>query len=151
MKFAAHLPVYPSCQVQREKIDMTGRPMLFLVGKEDNDTPAQPSKEYLARIKAAGFPAALNMYTSAGHNIVKVERGYYDELATFNRCGRGTMTLDGHEFMGNASTRNTTWAQFVVAVFHQCGDRGAELYGTKALQRQALSETVNFFTRTLKP
>lgn len=130
---------------------MTGRPMLFLVGKEDNDTPAQPSKEYLARIKAAGFPAALNMYTSAGHNIVKVERGYYDELATFNRCGRGTMTLDGHEFMGNASTRNTTWAQFVVAVFHQCGDRGAELYGTKALQRQALSETVNFFTRTLKP
>ncbi len=112
---------------------MTGRPMLFLVGKEDNDTPAQPCKESVARIKAAGLPAALNMYTNAGHNIVKVKRRNYDDLATFNRYGRGTMNLDGHEFMGNASTRNTTWARFVIAVFHQCGDRGAELYGTKGV------------------
>jgi dienelactone hydrolase len=152
LKFAAHLPVYPSCGSHREKIDMTGSPMLFLVGRQDDYTPAEFCEEYMPKLQAAGVPATLRVYDDAGHGFVKVQDRHLANAATFNDCGTSIINDDGyHEFQGGISEKGMTWAKMVVAVFKECGSRGASLYGTRESQRQALDDTIAFFTRTLKP
>ena len=36
--FASHLPVYPTCQAYFKEINLTGKPMLFLLGEKDDYT-----------------------------------------------------------------------------------------------------------------
>ncbi len=151
LKFAAHLPIYPSCGSHREKIDMTGRPMLFLAGRDDDYTPAEFCEEYLPKLQAAGVPATLKVYPDAGHGFVKVQNRYLENAATFNDCGTTVITEAGYHDIEGISDEGKTWAEFVVAAFRKCGSRGASLYGTRESQRQALDDTVAFFIRTLKP
>lgn len=151
LKFAAHLPVYPSCGSHREKIDMTGSPMLFLAGRQDDYTPAEFCEEYLPKLQAAGVPATLKVYDDAGHGFVKVQDRYLEHAATFNECGTSTISAEGYHELGGMSEKGMSWAELIVEAFKKCGSRGASLYGTRESQRQALNDTVEFFTRTLKP
>ena len=151
LKFAAHLPVYPSCGSHREKIDMTGRPMLFLVGRQDDYTPAEFCEDYLPKLQAAGVPATLKVYNDAGHGFVKVQDRYLENAATFNDCGTSVITEEGYHELGGMSEKGMSWAEMIVEAFKKCGSRGASLYGTRESQRQALADTVDFFVRTLKP
>ncbi len=52
-KFAAHLPVYPSCQAQFRTLTLTNAPILFLVGELDDYTPMKYCLTYVERIVAA--------------------------------------------------------------------------------------------------
>lgn len=151
LKFAAHLPVYPSCGSHRALIDMTGSPMLFLVGREDDYTPAPFCEAYIPKLQAAGVPAAIKVYPDAGHGFVKVQDRYLSKAATFNDCGISTINAEGYHEFGNLSEKGMTWSQMIVAAFKKCGARGASLYGTRTSQHHALQDTVDFFVKTLKP
>ncbi len=151
LKFAAHLPVYPSCGSHRAVVDMTGSPMLFLAGRNDDYTPAAFCKAYMPKLKKAGVPATLKVYPDAGHGFVKVQDRYLSRAATFNGCGTSTINAEGYHEFGDFSEKGLSWAETVVAAFKKCGSRGASLYGTRASQRQALRDTVDFFVKTLKP
>lgn len=151
LKFAAHLPVYPSCGSHRAKIDMTGSPMLFLAGGQDDYTPAEFCEEYLPKLKAAGVPAEIKVYDDAGHGFVKVQDRYLHNAATFNDCGISTISEEGYHEIHGMSEKGMSWAEMIVKAFKKCGSRGASLYGTRESQRQALEDTVGFFKRTLKP
>ena len=49
--FASHLPVYPTCQAYFKEINLTGKPMLFLLGEKDDWTPAKYCVEYVENSK----------------------------------------------------------------------------------------------------
>lgn len=151
LKFAAHLPVYPSCGSHRAVIDMTSSPMLFLVGRQDDYSPAEFCEKYLPKLQAAGVPATLKVYDDAGHGFVKPQDRYLSNAATFNDCGISTITEEGYHEIDGMSEKGMTWAEMIVEAFKKCGSRGASLYGTRQSQRQALNDTIEFFTRTLKP
>lgn len=151
LKFAAHLPVYPSCGAHRAVIDMTGSPMLFLVGREDDYTPAPFCEAYIPKLQASGVPASIKVYPNAGHGFVKVQDRYLSNAATFNDCGISTINAEGYHEIGNLSEKGMTWSKMVVATFKECGARGAGLYGTRTSQHHALQDTVDFFVKTLKP
>ena len=151
LKFAAHLPVYPSCGSHRAKIDMTGSAMLFLVGRQDNYTPAAFCETYLPKLQAAGVPATLKMYENAGHGFVKIQDHRLERAATCNKCGTNVINEAGYHEIEGLPEEGRTWAKLIAAAFKRCGSRGANLYGTSRSQGQALEDTIEFFTRTLKP
>lgn len=149
LKYAAHLPVFPGCGSHREKINMTGSPILFLLGQKDNYTPAKFCEEYLSKMQAAGVPVKLKIYEEAGHGFVKIQDRYLENAATFNDCGTGIINEEGYHEIGDISEKGMTWPELVFRVFKKCGSRGARLYGTKETQRRALDDTVKFFKNTL--
>ena len=149
LKFAAHLPVYPVCGAHREKIDMTGSPILFLVGREDDYTPAKFCEEYLPKLQAAGAPVTMKIYKEAGHGFIMVSDHYLANAVHFNDCGIGIITEEGYHEVGDISEKGMNWRQLLMALFKKCGSRGVSLYGTRESQRQALDDTVNFFKSTL--
>lgn len=151
LKFASHLPVYPSCGGQHEIIDMTGKPMLFLVGRDDNYTPAEFCEEYIIKLQAAGVPATIKVYLDAGHGFTSVVDQRLKRAATFNDCGYAIIDVDGYHTIGGVSERGKSWREFIVAAWQKCGSRGANIYGTKVSRSQTLTDTVEFFTKTLTP
>ena len=151
LRFAAHLPVYPSCGAQHEKIDMTGAPMHFLLGEDDDYTPAKFCLTYLPKLQAAGVPATFEVYPGVGHAFVNITDRYLDNAATFNKCGVGPITAEGYHVVGGILEKGKSWSEFVFAAYGVCGSRGASLKGTWASRKKARDDTVAFFTKTLNP
>lgn len=149
LRFAAHLPVYPSCTAHREKIDMTGAPMLILAGADDDYTLARFCESYVPKLVQAGFPVSIKVYPDAGHSFVHVIDRYLSKAATFNRCGPATLTSDGYHVLDDISDRGGSWADFVGAAFRKCSELGAHLYGTRKSRMSARDDTVAFFARNL--
>ena len=144
LKFAAHLPAYPTCGAHREKIDMTGSPILFLLGRQDDYTPAKFCEEYLPKLQAAGVPATMKVYEEAGHAFILVIDQYMENNVHFNDCGIGIITEEGYHELGNITEKGMTWPELLMTLFKKCGSRGVSHYGTRESQRQALDDTVNF-------
>jgi dienelactone hydrolase len=150
-KFAAHLPVYPSCQSQFRTLKLTGAPMLFLVGGLDDYTPAKYCVSYAERMVAEGYDAMIKVYPGAYHawiNDYGVNR--CNRCVTFADCGQMYIEDDGHEaaLNGKASTKDG-WNQFIKTMFRTCGKRGVTLRVNKKARQDTLAATVKFFSTTL--
>ena len=66
LKFAMHIALYPFCY-GFESIQMTGAPMLILVGQKDDWTHAEPCIECTSALKDAGYDATTIVYPDAHH------------------------------------------------------------------------------------
>jgi len=150
-KFAAHLPVYPSCQSQFRTLKLTGAPMLFLVGGLDDYTPAKYCVSYVERMVAEGYNAMIKVYPEAYHawiNDYGVNR--CNRCVTFADCGQMYIEDDGHEVAlnGKASTKDG-WNQYIKAMFRTCAKRGVTLRVDQKARQDTLAATVKFFSTTL--
>jgi len=65
VKFAAHVGVYPVCSFTLHNPKMTGAPILFLMGKEDNKALAGLCTTYAERIRKTGVDAEVIVYPGA--------------------------------------------------------------------------------------
>lgn len=150
-KFAAHLPVYPSCQSQFRTLKLTGAPMLFLVGGLDDYTPAKYCVSYVERMVAKGYNAMIKIYPEAYHawiNDYGVNRCNW--CVTFADCGQIYIEEDGHEVLlnGKASTKDG-WNKFIKTMYRTCAKRGVTLRVDKKARQDTLATTVKFFSTTL--
>jgi dienelactone hydrolase len=66
LKFALHIALYPFCY-GFESIQMTGAPILILVGEKDDWTHAEPCIECTKALKDAGYAADIIVYPNAYH------------------------------------------------------------------------------------
>lgn len=150
-KFAAHLPVYPSCQAQFRTLKLTGAPLLFLVGEFDDYTPAKYCLTYVERMVAEGYNARIKVYPEVYHawiNDYGVTRCH--DCVTFADCGQIYLEDDGHEVAldGKTSTKDG-WDEYVKTMFRTCGKRGVTLRLDQKARQDTLETTVNFFLKTL--
>ncbi len=150
-QFAAHLPVYPSCQAQFRTLDFTGAPMLFLVGDADDYTPARYCQSYVDRIRAKGYYARIKSYPGAYHRWIVddgVDRCHH--CVTFAGCGPMYIEDDGHEtgLDGKASTRDG-WKAYIQTLYKACGKRGVTLGMDRSARQDTLVTTVRFFSEAL--
>jgi dienelactone hydrolase len=70
LRFAAHLGFYPGCWitfVDDEKV--TQQPIRLFHGAEDDWTPVEPCRGYVARLCRAGADAELSEYPAAPHGF----------------------------------------------------------------------------------
>ena len=150
-KFAAHLPVYPSCQSQFRTLKLTGAPMLFLVGELDDYTPAKYCTTYVERMAAEGYNARIKIYPGAYHAwIVDYGITHCSSCVTFGGCGLIYIEDDGHETAldGKASTKES-WKHFIETMFQTCGKRGVTLRINQKARQDTIATTVKFFSKTL--
>lgn len=150
-KFAAHLPVYPSCQSQFRTLKLTGAPMLFLVGELDDYTPAKYCVSYVERMVAEGYNAMIKVYPGAYHawiNDYGVNRCNW--CVTFANCGQIYIEDDGHEVVLNskASTKGG-WDRWIKTMYRTCAKKGVTLRFDENARQDTLATTVQFFSTTL--
>jgi dienelactone hydrolase len=69
LRFALHVPFYPSCGTQHFKPKSTGAPIYLLLGGADTYVGAAPCQEYAAALKAEGAAIEVTVYSGAPHGF----------------------------------------------------------------------------------
>lgn len=68
LKFAAHIGLYPSgCEIRFWSPNMTGAPMLILLGQADDWAPASGCMDFDLQIRSLGTPVTTIVYPGARH------------------------------------------------------------------------------------
>jgi dienelactone hydrolase len=67
--FAAHAAFYPWCGEQHMPVQLTGAPLLYLIGARDDWTGVQPCVDYVRRVREAGYRVELSLYPHAEHGF----------------------------------------------------------------------------------
>jgi dienelactone hydrolase len=69
LRFALHVPFYPSCSTQHYKPKSTGAPIYLLLGGADSYVGVVPRQEYAAALKAEGARVEVTVYPGAPHGF----------------------------------------------------------------------------------
>ena len=69
LRYALHVPFYPSCSVQYYKPRTTGAPIYMLLGGADTYVGAEPCQTYAETIRAAGGRIDVKVYPDAPHGF----------------------------------------------------------------------------------
>ena len=67
LRFAAHIPFYPSCGINFVSAHPDGSPILMLLGGKDNYTPAAPCLAYADELRDKNVPISVVVYANAYH------------------------------------------------------------------------------------
>ena len=149
--FAAHMPVYPSCQSRPAHSTLTGAPLTFLLGGKDAYTPAHFCEALVQDLTDTGEKVDLIKYPEAHHSWIRsfsVRR--CPNCWTFTRCGVSTITSDGYEKSEKYgfSTKGG-WGSYVKKLARKCGKRGVLIGQNREARSAAIAETVKFFKMNL--
>ncbi len=86
-RFAAHVPFYPYCNDWYQSDNITGAPMLFLLGGLDDYTPAAPCRDYAAWFQSKGVPVTVTVYPNAYHEFETGRpKAFFNTLVTGRNC-----------------------------------------------------------------
>lgn len=69
LRYALHVPFYPSCSVQYYKPRTTGAPIYMLLGGADTYVGTEPCQTYAATLRAAGGRITVKVYPDAPHGF----------------------------------------------------------------------------------
>lgn len=69
LRFAAHVALYPSCSIPYRARQVTGAPILMLLGAADDYTPPQFCRAYADWFRGRGAPVHLSEYAGAHHDF----------------------------------------------------------------------------------
>jgi dienelactone hydrolase len=146
LRFAAHVALYPSCNIPYRADAVSTAPLLMLLGEADDYTPAAPCFAYADWFAAKGARIDAKAYPGAYHDfdLPQVPRRY-STLQSARNCraevivGQGTMKrLDTGEEMADQSVIN--------AYLRSCMEYGAT-YGGNAQALAAAQIDVATFLR----
>ena len=142
LKFALHIALYPFCY-GFESIQMTGAPILILVGEKDDWTYAEPCIECTKALKDAGYDAHIIVYPNAYHAFdSNNEVTFLQNALNMEKCraiiksnGLAIETTSGLS-MDNPETLKRVWKI--------CATKGVH-YGKNSLARKKSIEEVKGF------
>jgi dienelactone hydrolase len=141
-EFAAHVAFYPWCGEQHLPVQLTGAPLLYLVGARDDWTGAQPCIDYVGRVRQAGYRARLAVYRHAEHG--------FDYPGRFRRyLGDAVSWADCNYVWGEAGFRVVSsgatlpWTQYP-RYLRGCTSPGAHV-GSNALAKNQAAKEVRAF------
>jgi len=69
LRFAAHLPFYPSCSIQLIDEEKVSAPIRIFHGTADDYTPIGPCREYVERLSRAGVDVRIHEFAGAHHGF----------------------------------------------------------------------------------
>lgn len=69
LRFATHVPLYPSCALPYVSHEITRAPMLVLMGGADDYTPAAQCARYIDWFRGKGAPIRSIVYPGASHGF----------------------------------------------------------------------------------
>jgi len=148
-RFAAHGALYPYCSDWYTAAQVTGAPLLLVLGGRDDYTPADACRGYAEWFKGAGAETTVVTYPNAYHDFdserwPRFERG----LVTGRGCD---MAVDLDHFTvarrGTGEDITATAGRYG----RDCLARGATVGGDAEARRRAPGDVAAFLRRVLKP
>ena len=146
--FSSHLAVYPTCQASFKKINLTGKPMLFLLGEKDNWTPAKFCIDYVEKMEKQGINAKYILFKDAYHGFTTAGKRTCSDCWKLTKCGEGYINSDGF-YVWAGKEHKGTWKSMTKYLGKKCSSRGVKLGGSKKVRNQTLQDTISFFKETL--
>lgn len=152
-RFAALLPVYPSCQVRYRNHELTGAPMLLLVAENDDYSASTFCEEYVKEMSTAGHAVNIKKYGNIQHGWINDKASTdCEDCMTFRDCGFMHIEDNGHESALNGEvTTLFGWREYVETVYRDCGTIGVIFRSNLEAQQDTLDTTVTFFKENLRP
>ena len=141
-KYAAHMPVYPGCDVVINHMEMTGAPIKMIIAELDDYAPAQDCINYGPKI------GEIVIYEGLHHAFVFQGVKFHNDIGHFRNCEIGYIQPDGNWYF-NGKSRSGTEQEILMEVWKECGDFGVHTGGKKADQKRLIDDTVNFFSKNL--
>jgi len=147
LPFAAHAAFYPWCGEQHAPVQLTGAPLLLLVGEHDDWTGAAPCVDHVNRVRAAGYPAKLVVYAGAEHafDYAGRFRQYLGHAESWAACNY--IAGDTH-FRVVASGELLPWSRFA-EYLRSCTSAGAHIGANAIAGREARAELDRFLLETV--
>lgn len=90
LRFAVHIPLYPSCAAQFTDVAIDRSPILQLHGEADNQTPIEQCREYLKWFERMGSEVRLISYPGAHHGFDHPTDGIF-----YSRNSQAYIKCDG--------------------------------------------------------
>lgn len=147
--FAAHLPVYPTCQAYFKQIDLINKPILFLLAEKDNWTPAKYCIEYVEKIKKNGSNnVKYKIYSGAYHGFIYSGIKECKKCFKVTKCNAGYINDQGF-YVWAGQEHKGKWKEMIQYLGKKCGGRGVKTGGSKKDKENLIQDTVNFFKNSL--
>lgn len=147
LRFAAHLALYPSCNIPYRADEVSPAPVLMLLGAADDYTPAPPCFAYADWFASKGARIDAKAYDGAYHDFdIPDPPRRYPRLQSARNCraevevGKGTMRrLDTGEEMADQSVIN--------GYLRSCMEYGATYGGDAQALAAAQRDVADFLKR----
>lgn len=86
LRYALHVPFYPSCSTQYYRPRTTGQPIHMLLGGSDTYVGVEPCTTYAETLRANGAQVEVKVYPGAGHGF-DGGRAYFTRRGeNYSRC-----------------------------------------------------------------
>lgn len=145
--FAAHAAFYPWCGEQHLPPQLTGAPLLYLIGARDDWTGSAACIDYVERIRAAGFRAELVLYADAEHGFDYP--GHFRQYLRSARSWANCSYVWGEShFRIVSSGELRPWAEYGDYI-GQCTTRGAHIGSNAVARRDAMRDLQQFLAAAL--
>lgn len=144
LRFAAHVAFYPWCGEQPARIELTGAPLLYLVGELDDWTGSETCFDYAGRVNRAGYEADIVVYEGAQHGFDYAGsfRTYLDQAENWSRCA---YLFRDEGFVTRASGAFMDWSQYG-DYRAACTGRGAHLASHAKARDRSLVRLFDFLS-----
>jgi dienelactone hydrolase len=123
LRFAAHVPLYPGCNVPYVSARLDGAPILMLLGGKDDYTPAAPCVAYAETLRAEGARVSVVVYPEARHGFDGLSTPRYFPGFTTGRDCHGALNVDTGALTAIAQGA-TVSGEAAVAELKRCVTRG---------------------------
>jgi dienelactone hydrolase len=128
LRFAVHIPFYPSCGVPYVSAHLDGAPVLMLLGGKDDYTPAAPCLVYAEELRAKGAKVSVVVYPEARHGFDRLSSPHYFPAFTTARDCHGAIDVDTGEITAETKS-GTVRGDAAATEFKRCTARGVYVGG----------------------
>lgn len=152
LKFAAHVALYPTgCSSRYWSDNMTGAPILTLLGEKDDWTPPGPCMDFMQKLRAKGTPTTTIVYPGAYHS--------WDGSTTLTQNASWTSLGNCYwqyrmdllqSSLYDGSGRVFTDSASVTNYINSCKKLGASQMGDTATKAKAETDIADFLVRVFK-
>jgi dienelactone hydrolase len=123
--------------------------MLFLLGGQDDYTPAAPCRDYAGWFKSKGVDTTVIVYPSAYHDFDSNRRpAFVRDLVTGKNCD-GVIDLDRFTVAIRPPAKTSRRGRARICC--NCLTRGATIGGDEEARRRAPEDVKGFVKRVLQP
>ena len=137
-RFAAHVALYPGCDVRYWSTRQSPAPILMLLAGDDDYTPPGPCQAHAEDLRRAGATVSLESYPGARHGFDRPAAvRFASQVETVRGCA-AVFDMDRRQWslaLGGAEVS----AREMGSYFRACRSRGAHIGGQDAALQGAIS------------
>ncbi|HKC98297.1 MAG TPA: dienelactone hydrolase family protein [Methylomirabilota bacterium] len=144
-RFAAHAPLYPACNSWQVSDQVTGAPMLILLGGRDTYTPPEPCQEYAQWFKSKSADVTVIVYPNAYHGFDSSRSPVHAKnVVTGVGCN---FNIDLDRFVVTIRATGEDITRTVGSYARTCVGKGAMVGGDSEARRKSPEDVKSFLKK----